>query len=104
MDDLLELLTIDDLYGTQREIADCIGLESYIRLVRRFAGEPLNIPMPASIALEARNRRIIADFTGYNYSELGKKFQLSENTIRTIVRDTVREKRNEPMEGQITFF
>lgn len=104
MDDLLEMLTIDDLNDTQRDLAECIGFESYIALVRRFAGESICVPMPASIAVEARNRLILAEYNGYNTTALGKKYQLAECTIRSIIRNSGLRNRNEPPPGQLSFF
>lgn len=100
----MDILTIDDLSDTQRELAECIGFESYIALVRRFAGESICVPMPASIAVEARNRLIIAEYNGYNTTALGKKYQLAECTIRSIIRSSGTKNRDEPPPGQISLF
>lgn len=51
MIDLLDELTLEDLDGDQYDLAKCLGMESYIKLVRTFAGSPINVPMPDTITL-----------------------------------------------------
>jgi Mor family transcriptional regulator len=49
-----------------------------------------------------RNERIRAEFDGYNFRELARKYDLTEITIRSIVSDKVRELRARPMDGQLS--
>lgn len=49
MDDFLDELLLEDLDGDQYDLAECIGLDVYVKLVRTFAGLPISIPMPNSI-------------------------------------------------------
>lgn len=41
MIDLLDELTLEDLDGDQYDLAEYLGMESYIKLVRTFAGSPI---------------------------------------------------------------
>lgn len=102
--DILDKLTLDDLSGEQLELAECIGLEAYISLVRNYAGSPLNVPMPDTITMNLRNTEIKSKFNGYNFRELAKEYCLSEASIRRIVSDVVKEERSKPYENQCTFF
>lgn len=34
-----DIINIDDLYGNQREIAEVIGIDNYIKLSKYFGGE-----------------------------------------------------------------
>ena len=43
---LLEQLTLDDLDEEQQELAECIGLDAYKKLVATYAGNPINVRCP----------------------------------------------------------
>ena len=101
---LLDELTLDDLDEEQRELADCIGLEAYKRLIVTYAGSSINVRMPDKLTIRQRNKKICAEFNGYNFFELSKKYQLTERQIRYIVADEVQKQRNKPIENQISFF
>lgn len=101
---LLDELTLDDLDEEQRELADCIGIEAYKKLVTTYAGCPINIRMPYKLTIGHRNNRIRKEFNGYNFSELARRYSLTERQIRYIVADEVAKQRNKPCEEQITFF
>lgn len=101
---LLDELTIDDLDEEQRELADCIGMEAYRKLVATYAGSPINVRMPDKLTLKQRNRKIRSEFNGYNFSELAKRYELSERQIRNIVSDETAAIRNKPLDDQISFF
>lgn len=100
---LLEELTLEDLDEEQRELADCIGLDAYKKLVASYAGNPINIRMPERITMKLRNEKIRSEFNGYNYTALSQKYGLCKNQIRNIVADIVVNKRNQPLQNQITF-
>lgn len=101
---LLDNLTPEDLDADQRELADCIGIEAYRKLITTYAGSSLNIRMPDRITLKLRNENIKKDFNGYNFLELAKKYNLCESSIRKIVFDKIQEERTKPIENQISFF
>lgn len=84
MDDL-DRITLDMLTGDQRDLAECIGLDSYIRLVRQYGGCTVYIGKGDKAAAAARDERIRSEYTGYNVSYLSRKYGLAENTIRGIV-------------------
>ena len=101
---LLEELTLDDLDEEQRELAECIGLDAYKKLVATYAGSPINIRMPDSLTMRQRNNNICRQFNGYNFTELAREYNLTERQIRNIVADKVAEQRNKPIKNQISFF
>lgn len=55
---LLDNLELDDLDPEQRELAECIGLESYKKLITTYAGSYLCIRMPERITINLRNAEI----------------------------------------------
>lgn len=101
---LLDNLTLDDLDNEQRELAECIGLEAYKKLITTYAGSYVYICKGETITVEIRNRAIKSEFNGYNYLELARKYDLSERAIRYIVSDQLQRVKAEPLENQITMF
>ncbi len=100
---LLDELTYDDLDEEQKELADCIGLDAYKKLVATYAGSSINIRMPKKLTLKSRNRYIVRDFNGYNFGELSRLYGLTERQIRNIVSENT-EKCRSTLPGQINFF
>ncbi|MDE6762869.1 MAG: hypothetical protein K2J73_04245 [Oscillospiraceae bacterium] len=43
---LLDKLTLGDLDKGQRELAECIGLDAYKKLLKNYAGSPITVLMP----------------------------------------------------------
>lgn len=82
---LLDELTLDDLDEEQRELADCIGMEAYKKLVYTYAGCTINVRNPERLTREIRNNYIRYEFNGSNYNELAAKYHLSNRMIRFIV-------------------
>lgn len=100
---LLDELKPEDLDETQRELADCIGMEAYRRLIATFAGETIKVRMPKGLTRPLRNEKIRNDYNGYNIRELSRKYNLHENTIRDIISDIKEKKRNQPLPDQLSF-
>lgn len=101
---LLDNLTLDDLDDEQRELADCIGLEAYKKLITTYAGSYVYVCKVETLTAELRNSIIKKEFNGYNYLDLARKYDLSERTIRYIVSDQLIRIKAEPLENQITMF
>lgn len=101
---LLEKLTLDDLDADQRQLAECIGLEAYIKLLKNYAGSNVYIRMPDKITLSLRNEEIRKKFNGYNYRQLSAAYNLSEVTIRQIVAPIRVAVKTAPLPGQTSFF
>lgn len=101
---LVNELTLDDLEGEQRALAECLGLEAYRRLLLMYAGSTFTVRMPDKVTIPLRNKRIRSEFNGYNWGELARKYNLHEKTIRNIVSGEISRIRAEPMDGQNSFF
>lgn len=95
--------TLDELDGDQRQLAELIGLKNYMQLVAAFGGSTIYIRKLDSLLQRERNRDIINAFDGWNFRELGLKFNLSERTIREIVAEHMQAVRNKPIDNQLTF-
>lgn len=101
---LLEKLTLDDLDEDQRELAECIGIEAYRKLLKNYAGSPVNVRMPKRITIPVRNKEIRGKFDGYNYRKLAQEYDLAEVTIRKIVSPEIPKIKAAPIPGQTSFF
>lgn len=101
---LVNELTLDDLEGEQKALAECLGLEAYKRLLLMYAGSTFTVRMPDTVTIPLRNKRIRSEFNGYNWGELARKYNLHEKTIRNIVSGEISRNRAEPMDGQGSFF
>lgn len=101
---LIDAITLDDLSGDQRALAECIGLESYKRLVAEYSGSYVYVQKIDTVTSGLRNAALCSEFNGYNYLELAKKYNLSESSVRRIVSDRLNALRTEPLSEQMKFF
>lgn len=76
---------LDNLEGEQREIAECIGIDSYLKLVRHFGGTSIYIQKADKVSKSSRDEQIKLKFNGGNYKALAREFNLSESSIRKIL-------------------
>lgn len=95
---MLDKLTINDIENKeQKAIAEIIGIEAYISLVRQYGGTSIYVLKEDSLVKDIRDKMIRAEFNGGNYVYLAKKYNLSDRTIRDIIGNSNR------LEGQISF-
>lgn len=93
----------DELSEEQRALYDCIGDESYKKLVAEFGGTTLYIYKADTLGRSVRDEKICNDFNGANYKYLAAKYNLTERTIRMIVLPELQKLRDEPHEGQMSW-
>ena len=101
---LLDKLTLDDLDADQRQLAECIGLEAYKKLLKNYAGSAIRVRMPKRITIPVRNMEIKNKFNGGNYGKLAREYDLSEDSIRKIVSGEIKRIKYAPLDGQISLF
>ncbi len=58
-----------------------------LRLTESFGGTYLYVPKKDAVLRKLRNMKIRAEFDGYNYRGLARKYHLTEISIRNIVRE-----------------
>lgn len=101
MDELTRQLigetTIDDIADSYRPVVDIIGIDKFIELSDYAKGDELYFPKTENIIAPARNRRIRAEWNGYNSKELAEKYNLTVKQIGNILKD-------EPLVGQMSIF
>lgn len=84
--DFMDKVTLDDLDGEQREIAELIELDVYKRLAYTYGGSAVYINKADTIVRGIRDQCIRDEYTGYNMSDLIRKYGISESSIRNIVK------------------
>jgi Mor family transcriptional regulator len=98
-------VTLDDLLDSQKELAELIGLDNYIKLVHYYGGGSAYFQAPSKLIKPARNRAIIEAADGYNAKELARQHGISLRQAYNIIPREIRIKRkNKPMDGQIRLF
>jgi len=86
MDSNLSDFDVSHLSEDQKNIAECIGLESYYKLTQHYGGSSIYVARPNTIDKQKRNRMIINDFNkGASYKELALKYGLTTIWVRNIV-------------------
>ena len=97
-------IRIDDLYGVQRDIAELIGIDNYIKLSLHFGGDNIYVQKYSEVIKVQRNSEIRQRFNGYNSDQLAREYNLSERYIRIICADLIDSMRSRPPEGQLSLF
>lgn len=68
------------------EMTEVIGKENTMKLIERFSGEQIYIPVVKRVSIKDRNTRIISDYKkGFSYTQLKNRYRLTERQIRNIV-------------------
>lgn len=97
MRELMEDTTMDDIAENYRPVVEIIGIEKFVELSDYAKGEELYFPKVENVIAPARNRRIKAEWNGYNSKELAEKYNLTIKQISNILKD-------EPLIGQQNIF
>jgi len=98
------LIIMDNLSDTQREIADIIGFDNYLNLVRFVNGDSIYIPKYSELLKPCVDEEIRGKFDGYNFRELAAEYNVAVKTIYNKVPPDLRtEKRTRPIDGQLKF-
>ncbi len=97
-------IRLQDLYGVQRDIAEIIGIDNYIKLSLNFGGDNIYVQKYSEIIKIQRNAEIREKFNGYNSDQLAKEYDLSERYVRLLCADLIEDMRSRPPEGQLSFF
>ena len=81
----LRAIRPEDVPEEYRDIAESLGLDSFIRLVALCGGQNLYLPKLESLERSGRDREIRARFNGGNCRALAIQYRLSERQIRKIL-------------------
>ncbi len=92
-------IIIDDLPDDIRNIAELIGLDACLKLVKTYSGEQIYFPKYDSITRKQRNRDIYDQFlSGKGYEELAHKYNLTVSSTREIINEERRIRQKEPVQ------
>lgn len=87
MDVILKSLTLDDLQENHREIAEIVGLDSFIKLCQNYAGLQIVVPTIKTIAAGNIKRRILKENCYLSAKELVQKYPISMKTAYRILEE-----------------
>ncbi len=74
--DYIDKITLEDLEGEQKELAELLGLEKYIELVKTYGGTSVYIHKSDTLSRTYRDIQIRKEFKG-DYKRLATKYKLS---------------------------
>lgn len=97
MENWMREIKIADLDEKNREIAELIGVESLLLLLENFGGDRIYFNKIDEVTKSVRDRKIKNEYNRYNLIDLAKKYDLTVESVRRILRD-------EPPEGQMSIF
>lgn len=81
----LSNVTIDMLKGNQRELAEVVGMEAYIKLVKVYGGDRPYVAKEDKLLAEIRDNEIYRTFNGGNHAQLAKKYNLTTRAVYEII-------------------
>jgi len=81
-------IRIEDLGNREfREIAETIGLSVAVDLIRLCGGDRIYIPKMSEVTRGVRNRKIIAESKDTDIKQLARRYDLSVEHVRVILRE-----------------
>lgn len=94
-------IKIEDLPEDIRQIAELIGLEACISLIRTYGGEQIYLPKYDSISRKSRDRAIYSARLKKGYDELAHDHNLTVSAVREIIKRERRMNQKEPVQLQL---
>lgn len=85
--ELLQSVKMEDLTPDQQELAELVGMPTFLKLVEECGGGYIYVPKADSISRRARNALIKSDYDGTNLKALAAKYRLTEIQIRHILAE-----------------
>jgi Mor family transcriptional regulator len=95
MEDWTKEIKIDDLDEKNREIAELIGIDNFLKLIEFYGGTRIYFNKLDEVTKTIRDRKIKREYNRYNIGALAKKYNLAYESVRRILKD-------EPIENQIS--
>ena len=86
MVDMEKIVSPEQLSDDKKELAEIIGLDAYKKLVQHFGGSYIYVNKLDTVTKKERDAEICQKFNGKNYCQLAQEYNLTENRIRSIVR------------------
>ncbi|MBN6077286.1 Mor transcription activator family protein [Aggregatibacter actinomycetemcomitans] len=73
-------------YNLEQDICEQIGANVANHLCENFSGQVITFPKDYFYKIAQRDLDIYNSFNGRNWGELGRKYDLTENALRKIVK------------------
>ncbi|MDE6671303.1 MAG: DNA-binding protein [Ruminococcus sp.] len=86
MVDMEKIVSTEQLSDDKKELAEIIGLDAYKKLVQHFCGSYIYVNKPDTVTRKERDAEIFRKFDGKNYCQLAQEYNLTENRIRSILK------------------
>lgn len=101
---IISEISIADLQEQHRPIAESIGMESFLNLVKAYGGSSIYIPQMKEVTKMRIYRKISEEFDGTNIKQLANKYSVSESTVYNIVREQIQsgEHKHPQIPGQMS--
>ncbi|MBU5312236.1 hypothetical protein KQI38_09370 [Tissierella carlieri] len=104
MEELLNLISENELPEPYSDIVHRIGIQNVIELAKMFGGSRVYFPKIESTTRPQRDEKIKSEYNQYNVRELARKYNLSENRVLQICKDIREKEKYKPLDGQISIF
>ncbi len=103
-EELIKGLDLEDLQEQHREIAESVGMDGFLKLVKTFGGSAIYIPQMREVTKMRVYRKISEEFDGTNIKALANKYEVSESTVYNVVRDQIKsgEHKHPQVPGQMS--
>ncbi len=79
-------ITMHDIPAVFHAMADEIGMDNFIKIIRLYGGESVYFPLLRTLSIPSRNKKIKEEYNGTNASILIHKYNLSYNYIIKILK------------------
>lgn len=84
---LMSHIIQSDVPEAYQPVVSLIGLEGFLKLCQYAMGDDLYFPKIDTMIRHARNRLIREEYNGYNAKELSKKYGITFNQMKSLVKD-----------------
>lgn len=78
-----------------QRLLNCLGEKKAIFVMKQYSGSNIYFSNIEQGFKEKKRKLIIKEFDGYNYRVLAKKYSCSERHIRRIIKDSLKEHKQE---------
>ena len=85
--ELIDYTELEDIPAKYRNIAEITGIKQYLNLCDYAVGDEIYFPKLESMLIPVRNRKIHKEYDGWNIKQLAKKYDLTVQQIRVILKD-----------------
>lgn len=101
---IISQIVVDDLQEQHKMIAESIGMESFLKLVKDYGGSAIYIPQMREVTKMRVYRLISEEFDGTNIKALANKYGCSESTVYNVVREQIQsgEHKHPQIPGQMS--